>query len=222
MSARQIISHDQMAMIEKARAQVRLQAEALSGLEEQLDDSFIEVVERVMGTRGKIVTTGSGTSGIMAERLAHLLSVCGTPSFYLGCLDALHGGMGAITPSDMVIALSKGGQSTELSQLVSRLVERGIQVIAVTERSDSLFARNATMVVHLRTEPHDADPGGLIAMGSTLVMGAWGDALAKVLMDARRYSWDEVIDSHPGGAIGQQPGRLGKTTESDSSGNRPS
>jgi D-arabinose 5-phosphate isomerase GutQ len=140
----------------------------------------------------------------MAERLAHLLAVTGTPAFYLPCLDALHGGMGSIAPTDIVIALSKGGQSVELTQLVARLEERDVRVVAVTEKPESGFATAATYVVTLVTDPRDADLGGLVATGSTLVVGAWGDALTAVVMQARGYSWDDVISTHPGGIVGQQ------------------
>jgi arabinose-5-phosphate isomerase len=112
--------------------------------------------------------------------------------------------MGALTPTDLVIALSKGGQSTELTQLVTRLGERGVPVVAVTERPDSDFAAAAPHVVTVATDPADADLGGLIATGSTLVVGAWGDALAAVLMQAREYRWEEVLSTHPGGIVGRQ------------------
>ena len=191
-------------LLAAAREVVSREARALAGLVDQLDTSFLTVVETVAATTGKVITTGTGTSGIMAERLAHLLAVTGTPAFYLPCLDALHGGMGAITPTDVVIALSKGGQSVELTDLTSRLTSRGVHVVALTENPDSPFARAATTVAHVRTDPADADLGGLIATGSTLVAGAWGDALAAVLMQLRGYSWSEVIDTHPGGIVGQQ------------------
>lgn len=194
---------DRQRTLDAARRQVRRQAEALAGLVDQIDDAFVLVVDAVLATTGKVVTTGTGTSGIMAERLAHLLAVSGTPAFYLPCLDALHGGMGAITPDDLVIALSKGGQSTELTELTTRLVERGVDVVALTERPGSPFAAAATLVAVVSTEPADADLGGLIATGSTLVAGAWGDALAAVLMEHRGYSWSEVVSSHPGGIVGQ-------------------
>lgn len=187
-----------------ARRQIEREARAVGNLVEQLDDEFLWIVDRVRSTTGKVVTTGSGTSGIMAQRLAHLLAVSGTPAFHLGVLDALHGGMGAITATDTVIAFSKGGQSTELTALVARLIERRVFVIAVTEQPDSPFAAAASMVAHVAADPADADPGGLIAMGSSLAAGAWGDALAFVLMQLRGHSWDEVLDIHPGGILGQQ------------------
>ena len=105
-----------------------------------VESSVVAVAHQMIAVAGKVVTTGSGTSGIMAERLAHLLSVCGTPAVYLPSMDALHGGMGAITPSDLVVAISKTGQSSELTSLVERLGRRGIHVVAVTESPDSPFA----------------------------------------------------------------------------------
>ncbi|GAB3618469.1 hypothetical protein GCM10027416_30260 [Okibacterium endophyticum] len=187
-----------------AQAFIRREALAVGHLADLLDGSFVDTVDRVLLTTGKVITTGAGTSGIMAERLAHLLAVSGTPSFYLSSQDALHGGMGAITPDDLVIAFSKGGQSEELTELVTRLGQRDVHVIAVTERQDSPFALAAGTVVPIATEPVDADPGGLIAMGSTLVAGAWGDALAMTLMTATNYDWREVIHTHPAGIVGRQ------------------
>ncbi len=178
-------------LLAAAREVVSREARALAGLVDQLDTSFLTVVETVAATTGKVVTTGSGTSGIMAERLAHLLSVCGTPAVYLPSMDALHGGMGAITPTDLVIAISKTGQSAELTDLVERLDRRGIHVVAVTESPDSPFARAASSVAHVRTDPADADPGDMIAMASTLAVGAWGDAVAVVTMSMRGHSWSE-------------------------------
>lgn len=200
---------DAESTLRGAREIVRREAKAVAGLANQIDESFVRVVEAVLATSGKVVTTGTGTSGIMAERFAHLLAVSGTPAFYLPCLDALHGGMGAVTPGDLVIALSKGGQSSELTELTTRLVERGVDVVAVTERPRSPFAMAATVVVAIVTEPADADLGGLIATASTLVVGAWGDALAAVLMQRRNYSWSEVVSTHPGGVVGQQTGLPG-------------
>ncbi|AXG81656.1 SIS domain-containing protein [Streptomyces paludis] len=191
-------------ILDAARDLIRLEAAALTNLVDQVDQSTAQVVGMILAGTGKVITTGTGTSGIMAERLSHLLAVTGTPAFYLPCLDALHGGMGSIAPSDLVIAFSKGGKSAELTQLVTRLEERGIRVVAVTESPASEFAAAASHVVTITTDPAEADLGGLVATGSTLVAGAWGDALVAVLMSARQYSWEEVISTHPGGIVGQQ------------------
>lgn len=191
-------------LIANGRSIVARQAEALMALPDQLDRQFAELVERILACSGKVVTTGVGTSGIMAERLAHLLAVSGTPAFYLPCLDALHGGIGAVDAEDVIIAFSKGGQSQELNQLSQRFVDRGVRLYAVTERPDSPFAHAATSVVTVRTLPTEADLGGLIATGSTLVFGAWGDALVGTLMAAREQNWEDVLHVHPGGVVGQQ------------------
>ncbi|MEV7422061.1 MULTISPECIES: SIS domain-containing protein [unclassified Streptomyces] len=191
-------------ILDAARDLIRLEAAALTNLVDQVDRSTAHVVSLILAGTGKVITTGTGTSGIMAERLSHLLAVTGTPAFYLPCLDALHGGMGSIAPSDLVIAFSKGGKSAELTQLVTRLEERDVRVVAVTENPGSEFASAASHVVTITTDPAEADLGGLVATGSTLVAGAWGDALVAVLMSARQYSWEEVISTHPGGVVGQQ------------------
>jgi arabinose-5-phosphate isomerase len=191
-------------ILDTARDVIQREATAVANLVHQVDQRTADVVRLVLATTGKVITTGTGTSGIMAERLAHLLAVTGTPAFYLPCLDALHGGMGSIAPTDIVIALSKGGQSAELTQLVTRLEERDVRVVAITEKPESAFASAASHVVTVVTEPGDADLGGLVATGSTLVAGAWGDALVAVLMQVRQYSWQEVIATHPGGIVGQQ------------------
>jgi D-arabinose 5-phosphate isomerase GutQ len=195
---------DESQIVDTARLLIQREASAIAGLVDQIGEQFASVVKLILSTPGKVVTTGTGTSGIMAERLAHLLAVSGTPSFYLRCLDALHGGMGAVAPTDLVIAISKGGQSAELLQLVARLGERSVHVVAVTEAPDSPFAQAAATVVAITTNPPDADLGGLIATGSTLVAGAWGDGLAATLMAIRAHSWEEVISTHPGGIVGQQ------------------
>ena len=205
-------ANDRASIVQAARLVISREASAVASLAEQIGDDFATLVERILDTPGKVITTGTGTSGIMAERLAHLLAVSGTPAFYLPCLDALHGGMGAISVTDLVIAISKGGQSSELTQLVNRLGERSVHVVAVTEAPGSPFADAAGTVVVIATDPPEADLGGLIATGSTLVAGAWGDALAAALMASRAYSWENVISTHPGGVVGQQthlPDRLG-------------
>ncbi|MGB3482098.1 MAG: SIS domain-containing protein [Mycobacterium sp.] len=185
------------------------ESRALSALAGAVEAGVVDVARRVLATPGKVVTTGSGTSGIMAERLAHLLSVCGTPAVYLPAMDALHGGMGAVTASDLVLGISKTGRSSELTTLVERFVRRGIDVVAVTENALSPFAQAATTVVALPATAPDADPGDMIAMASTLVVGAWGDALSVVTMAMRGHTLADVVDSHPAGGVGHRGVRPG-------------
>ena len=203
------MSKDDIWLASLAGAVLSRESAALAALVGVVESGVVDVARQMIDTAGKVVTTGSGTSGIMAERLAHLLSVCGTPALYLPSMDALHGGMGAITTADLVVAISKTGQSHELTTLVERLGRRGVQVVAVTESPGSPFALAAGSVAALPPTPPDADPGDLIAMASTLAVGAWSDAVAVVTMSMRGHTVGDVIDSHPAGGVGvrgHQPG----------------
>lgn len=198
---------DELAVL--AGSVLSRESAAVAALVGATEASVVEIAHRVLGIDGKVVTTGAGTSGIMAERLAHLLSVCGTPAVYLPAMDALHGGMGAITGSDLVVAISKTGHSTELTDLVRRLVSRGVQVVAVTENRDSPLAAEASAVALLPPTAPDADPGDMIALASTLAVGAWGDALAVVTMALRGHTMADVVDLHPAGGVGYHGTRTG-------------
>lgn len=203
------MSPDDPGLTTLAGAVLTREAAGIAALIGTVEAGVVEVARRVLEVTGKVVTTGSGTSGIMAERLAHLLSVCGTPAVYLPAMDALHGGMGAITAQDLVLAISKTGRSAELTGLTERLVERGVDVVAVTEDANSPFANAATHVQALPSTAPDADPGDMIALASTLAVGAWGDALAVVAMALRGHTLHDVVHSHPAGGVGARGHRPG-------------
>jgi arabinose-5-phosphate isomerase len=203
------MSVDDSGLARLASTVLSRESAALSELVNTVETGIVAIARRMLQIPGKVVTTGSGTSGIMADRLAHLLSVCGTPAVYLPSMDALHGGMGAITDADLVLAISKTGQSRELTNLVERLAQRDVHVVAVTETPDSPFAQAAGSVVALPPTAPGADPGDMIAMASTLAVGAWGDALAVVAMALRGHTMRDVVDSHPAGGVGVRGHRPG-------------
>src|ERR1700709_77994 len=147
------MSEDGDGLAELAGSVLSRESAALAALVGAVESSVVAGARQLIGVLGKGVTRARGTPGIMAERLAHLLSVCGTPAVYLPSMDALHGGMGAITISDLVVAISKTGQSHELTKLVERLGSRGIHVVAVTESPDSPFAVAAGSVAALPPPP---------------------------------------------------------------------
>lgn len=185
---------------------IRAEGAAVAAVADQLDDTFDQAVEILAALTGKVVVIGSGTSGAIARRMAHLLSVCGTPSFFLIAADGLHGTVGAVAEGDLVIAISKGGESAELTGFVQLAKDRGARSMALTAHVDSPLGRLVDLAVHLDSD--SADPGGVIAMGSTLATAAWGDALAMALMKRRGYSWKSVMHSHPGGAVGAHADEL--------------
>jgi D-arabinose 5-phosphate isomerase GutQ len=203
---------DETDLVALAGAVLSRESAAVAALAGSVESGVVAVARRMLAIGGKVVTTGSGTSGIMAERLAHLLSVCGTPAVYLPSMDALHGGMGAITEDDLVLAISKTGQSHELTGLAQRLVARGVAVVALTESPDSPFAAAVSLVVALPATAPGADPGDMIAMASTLAVGAWGDAVAVVAMALRGHTMSDVVDSHPAGGVGARGRRPGDDT----------
>jgi arabinose-5-phosphate isomerase len=184
-----------------ARQIVANEALAVAAVADQIAASFDTAVGLVLACAGKVITAGSGTSGSVARRLAHLLSVSGTPALFLSPADALHGSLGAVTGDDLVISISKGGSSKELNEFTRRASVRGAKTVAITSRPDSRLAQSADHVVVITTPP-DVDPGEAIAMGSTLAMSSWGDALALTLMRIRRYSWADVLFTHPSGHVG--------------------
>src|SRR6478752_4581749 len=116
---------------------------------------------------------------------------------------------GVVVTARRMLAISETGRSGELTNLVERLVRRGVEVVAVTENAGSAFALAATTVVALPTTAPDADPGDMIAMASTLAVGAWGDALAVVAMALRGHTVQDVLDSHPAGGVGARVGQPG-------------
>jgi arabinose-5-phosphate isomerase len=191
-----------LVLLADARERVRLEGEGLLALADQFDERFLEVVHLILNLPGKVFTTGSGTSGIAARRMAHLFTVCGTPALYLPPMDALHGSMGAVTAGDALIAISRGGASDEINDLARRVQDFGVPVVSLTSAPDSDLAQLADISIILENL-EGIDPGGVIAMGSTLVVGAWGDALANVLMLQRGHSWNQVLHNHPAGGVGK-------------------
>ncbi|MGO1592202.1 MAG: SIS domain-containing protein [Ancrocorticia sp.] len=189
-------------IIEDAKEFIRLEAEAVAKVADQIGPEFVQIVHDILNTKGKVIITGAGTSGTIGRRFAHLLSVTGTPSFYLDPTDGLHGSLGVVTEEDVVLAISKGGESSELIETLKRSAERGADTIALTSVPGSTMAGEAGTVVVVDSSA--ADLGGVVAMGSTLAHAAWGDALCKVLMQITNYGWDQVLQSHPGGAVGKK------------------
>lgn len=192
---------DTASIIAAAREQIKHEAAAVMDIADQIDAQFVAVASLIFGSTGKVIFTGSGTSGFIAQRAAHLFSVTGTPAFALNPGTALHGSMGAVESHDIVIALSKGGESTEINDLCTRVQAIGTKVIAITSKPESTFGKLADITITLRNDPA-ADPGNLLAMGSTLAHSAWIDAMAMVLMRANSVSWERIHFMHPGGAVG--------------------
>ncbi|MEY2604955.1 MAG: hypothetical protein QOH31_2764 [Verrucomicrobiota bacterium] len=188
--------------LQRARQVIVDESAAVLSAAESLDQKFVDVAQVLLACSGKVLITGSGTSGTIAKRAAHLFSVGGTPSLYLSPDDGLHGGLGVLRKNDVVIAISKGGASKELNQFCSRAHALAAAVIVITAAAESELANMADHVLQLRL-PVQSDLGTVVATGSSLAAAALLDALVEVTRAARGYSWTDFFFTHPSGAVGK-------------------
>ncbi len=190
-------------LVTRAKAVVEREAQAVRELMDQFDASLEKLIDLMLNCKGHVLVTGAGTSRAVAERLAHLLSCCGTPALFISAADSLHGGAGAITANDIVFIISKGGRSAEVNQFAELARTRGAKIIAQTENPESPLAQISDAVYKVKAAG-DVDPYGMIATGSSLVNAAAGDALCVLLLERRGYSKQEFGVTHPGGAVGEK------------------
>jgi D-arabinose 5-phosphate isomerase GutQ len=176
-----------------ARAVIEREIASVASLTEQLDESFVAVASTLLECAGHVLVAGTGTSNPVAARLAHLLSCCG---------DSQHGLSGAVTARDVVIAVSRGGETAEVNHLARISKSRGATVIAFTEEPGSTLGRLSDLVLRIQPAP-EADPFGMIATGSSLTVCAMADALCVVMLELRGYTRDAFASTHPGGAVGR-------------------
>lgn len=186
-----------------ARKVLRSERAGLEELESHLNHTFVDAVQILAACRGRVILTGVGKSGIVAKKIAATLTSTGTPAIFLHPTESLHGDLGIVHPEDVVIAISKSGESDEFQILIPLLKRFGVPIIAITARPDSDLAENADVVL---TIPGDQEAmlGNLVPTVSTTVTMALGDALAFVLMRLKGFTVHDFAALHPGGAIGKK------------------
>ena len=190
-------------IIATAKKVIEDESAAVLTLIKQINNNFVDAVKLMFECQGHILVAGAGTSHSVARRLAHLLSCCGTPALLIDVGDSQHGLSGAVTKQDVLIALSKGGQTKEVITLAKVAKARGAKLIALTEKPDSQLSNLSDVVLQV-VAPPDVDPYGMVATGSSLVNAAIGDALCVVLLNMKGYSVEEFGETHPGGAVGKK------------------
>jgi arabinose-5-phosphate isomerase len=191
------------AILKELRRVVDAEAAALRALSGALDAGFVRAVRALAACRGKVVLTGVGKSGLIAEKIAATLSSTGTPAAYLDPLSALHGGVGFIQRQDLVVALGKSGESDELNAWLPVLREIGAKLIAITANPKSTLAKRADIVL-LTPIGEEACPLNLAPTSSTTAALAAGDALAVALMKVRNFRSEHFARNHPGGRLGRR------------------
>jgi arabinose-5-phosphate isomerase len=186
---------------DQARRVIDANQRAVRGVAAAVDVEFVRVARRLSTVTGKVLITGSGTSGTIASRAAHLFSFCGTPAFYLPPGDGLHGGLGVLQEDDIVLALSKFGSSQELNEFCRRSKALCQGIIVVTASPASPLAALADHVLTVALDD-DADLGGIVATGSSLAMATLIDALVEATRISRGTTWEAMLFTHPSGGVG--------------------
>jgi len=198
---------DQHPDLEEARRVLQVEADAILGLLERLDEQFIRAVELLSGCRGRVITTGMGKSGIIARKLAATFSSTGTPAQFLHPAEAVHGDLGIVTTHDLVIALSHSGETEEIGRLLETIKRLDVSLIALTGKKDSTLARYADVVLDVGVSA-EACPMGLAPTASTTAALVMGDALAMALLKRKGFRDEDFAALHPGGRLGARLRRV--------------
>jgi arabinose-5-phosphate isomerase len=175
---------------------------ALNNFAKTLEANLKPALEILLECKGHVVITGLGKSGLVGAKIAATLSSTGTPSFFLHSADALHGDSGALTPGDVLIAISNSGETAEVNAIAKMAKGWGNSVIAITKDSNSSLAKSSDAVIIIAFDK-EADPLNLAPTTSTTLTIAAGDALASALMAHRGFSSQDFGKRHPGGALGK-------------------
>jgi arabinose-5-phosphate isomerase len=179
----------------------KIEAESIQALSDRIDDSFINAVELVLACRGKIVVTGIGKSGQIARKISSTLSSTGTPALYLHPAESSHGDLGVLTQNDLVIAISYGGEASELHAILNFVSRRGIKLVAMTGKQNSTLAKAADVVLNIHVDK-EACPLNLAPTSSSAVTLAMGDALAMAILDQKNFKTENFAEFHPSGSLG--------------------
>ena len=192
-----------MTDLELARKVLRTEAEAILALEDRLDDRFSDAVRMLLECRGRVIVTGMGKSGIIARKIAATLSSTGTASFFLHPAEAVHGDLGVVQATDVVVALSHSGETPELLRLLETIRRIGARLVAMTGGVLSPLARAADVVLDCGVDG-EACPLNLVPTASTTATLAMGDALAMALLVEKGFRAEDFASLHPGGGIGKR------------------
>lgn len=188
---------------DQARHCLEVEAKAIQSLVSRIDGEFDKAIEMILACRGRVVVTGIGKSGLIGRKVSATLASTGTPSFFLHPSEGLHGDVGMVTGDDIVLALSNSGETAELLRLLPALKRIGARIIAMCGQKECTLGRNADLFLDVGVA-REACPLGLTPTASTTAALAMGDAIAMVLLSARKFSAEDFAVFHPGGALGQK------------------
>jgi arabinose-5-phosphate isomerase len=188
---------------EVAVSTIETELKAAANLVNSINDDFLKAVDLIIRSKGRVVITGIGKSALVAQKIVATLNSTGTPSIFMHAADAIHGDLGIIKKEDIIICLSKSGETPEIRVLVPLLKQRGNRLIALVGNTDSFLARSADYVLDA-TVPAEACPNNLAPTSSTTAQIILGDALAVALLESRGFTSQDFAKLHPGGTLGKK------------------
>lgn len=192
-----------MNYILSGKRTIEIERDAVDALLERIDDTFNRACETMLACQGRIVVTGMGKSGHIANKIAATLASTGTPAFFVHPGEASHGDLGMITKQDVVLAISSSGQTEEVITILPLIKRMGAPLISMTGKPGSALAKASDVSLDISVSK-EACPLGLAPTSSTTVTLALGDALAVALLEARGFSEEDFAFSHPGGSLGRK------------------
>ncbi len=192
-----------MNLIQIAQETFQTEADALIAASKRLDQNFLDAVALIINTKGKLIITGVGKSGLVGAKMAATFASTGTSSFFLHPTEALHGDLGMIAKDDTLLAISSSGESEELTKILPHIKRFDIQLIALTAKKNSTLSSYADVFLDISVEK-EACPLGIAPTTSTTLTMALGDALAVALMKKRGFKKEDFASFHPGGSLGKK------------------
>lgn len=190
-------------IISLAKQTIKQESEAIAGLASFINDDFKKIITLILNCKGRVVISGIGKSAIIAQKIVATLNSTGTPSLFMHAADAIHGDMGMIHQDDVVMMISKSGDSPEIKVLVPIVKKFENKIIAMVGQTQSFLARQADFILNT-TVSKEACPNNLAPTSSTTAQMVMGDAIAICLMNARGFGADEFARFHPGGTLGKK------------------
>ncbi len=186
-----------------ARKVIRQEAESVANLTSFIDQSFLDVVDLIFNSKGRLIVTGIGKSAIIGTKIVATMNSTGTPAIFMHAADAIHGDLGIIQKGDVVLCISKSGNTPEIKVLVPLIARMGNKIIAMVSNTDSFLAQHSDYVVRA-TVDKESDPNNLAPTSSTTTQLVMGDALAVCLLQMRGFSQEQFAMFHPGGSLGKR------------------
>jgi arabinose-5-phosphate isomerase len=194
---------EQKSVFDSAVNTIRLEASSIAALENRINEDFIKAVEAIFISTGRLVITGIGKSAIIAQKIVATLNSTGTPAIFLHAADAIHGDIGMVQENDIVMVISKSGNSPEIKVLIPLIRNFGNLIIAMVGERLSYLAKNADLVIDT-TVTREACPNNLAPTASTTAQLVMGDALAVCLIEKHGFSAEDFAKFHPGGMLGKK------------------